>query len=112
MTEQDVRDYLTDNGYEDTIIYSNPSYSEAFIGVTSNGIAIYDYDRMVQCLVEDDGMDEMEAMEWIDFNCVGSRGEGLPIVLNVGNPNYMCEKARVENIMPVQQEFKIDPDAA
>lgn len=80
MTEAEIKETLTELGYEDTILYTNPSYAEAFMGVTSDGTAIYDYDLMVQCLM-DEGMDEMDAREWIDYNCIGSRGAGLPQIL-------------------------------
>ena len=87
MTEQEIRDMLVERGFEDTVIYSGPDYADAFIGVTFDGIAMYDYDRMVQCLVRD-GMDETDAIEWIDYNCVGAKGEGLPMIVNIANPDY------------------------
>jgi len=44
-------------------------------------IAIYSYDALVAHFVAD-GMDEGEAMEWIEYNIVGAwLGEGTPIVL-------------------------------
>jgi len=91
MTEQEVKDYLVEMGHEDTIVYTNPSYSEAFVGVTSDGIAIYDYEGMVECLIQD-GMSEEDAVEWIDYNCVGCRGEGLPMIINIGNDRYAAQK--------------------
>lgn len=42
MTEQEVKDALIESGFEDTVLYTNPSYSKAFVGVSSDGIAIYD----------------------------------------------------------------------
>ena len=47
MMENELRDYLLENGYEDTVIFTNPSYSKAFIGVSTDGRAIYDYYKMV-----------------------------------------------------------------
>jgi hypothetical protein len=100
MTEQEIRDSLVENGFENTIIYTNPSYADAYVGVTTDGIAIYDYDRMVECLMKD-GMNEEEAIEWIDYNCVGAQGEGMPMIVNISNPVYAVE----EN--PVQEKVHV-----
>ena len=81
MTENELRDYLLENGYEDTVIFTNPSYSKAFIGVSTDDRAIYDYYKMVQCLVDNDGMTDEEAIEWIEFNCVGCYIEHGPIII-------------------------------
>jgi hypothetical protein len=48
-------------------------------------IAIYSYDALVAHYMAD-GMDEGEAMEWIEHNIVGAwLGEGTPIVLVEGD---------------------------
>jgi len=48
-------------------------------------IAIYSYDALVAHFMRD-GMDEGEAMEWIEHNIVGAwLGEGTPIVLVKGD---------------------------
>ena len=74
------REILCDLGYEDSIIFKNPDYDEAIIGVSSNGRVIYDFDLMVEHLMKYDGMDEMEAMEFIDYNCSYLGGDD-PIVM-------------------------------
>lgn len=81
MTENELRDYLLENGYEDTVIFTNPSYHEAFIGVSTDGRAIYDYYKMVQCLVDNDGMTDEEAIDWIEYNCVNCYIEHGPIII-------------------------------
>ena len=88
MTEQEVKNMLAEHGYEDTILFMNPSYANAFVGVTTDGTAIYDYEQMVQCLINEDGMNEEEAIDWVDYNCIGSRDEGFPMVLNMSSPNF------------------------
>ena len=42
------RKILTELGYEDTIIFTNPDYDAAIFGVSSDGRVVYDYDEMVQ----------------------------------------------------------------
>lgn len=39
------RDSLMYNGYEDTMIFENPSFEGALIGVSSDDRAIYSYDK-------------------------------------------------------------------
>ena len=79
-----AEDLLLDNGFEDVIIFEPPEYDNALIGVSSDNQAVYDYDLMVQCLMERDHMTEEQAREWIEFNSIGSlsgAGSGHPIVM-------------------------------
>lgn len=61
------RDLLVEIGYEDAVVFENPSYDDAIVGVTTNGEVVYDYSLMVECLVSD-GMSVTDAMEFIDYN--------------------------------------------
>ena len=71
---------LLDAGYEGTIFFTNPSYEDAFLGVSSDDIAIYDYEKMVESLVNHEDMTEDEAREFIDYNATFYI-EGGPIIL-------------------------------
>ena len=64
------RDILCDMGYEDAVVFENPDYDSAIIGISSDGRVVYDYDLMVECLMRRDGMTDMEAVEFIDYNTV------------------------------------------
>ena len=55
------RDLLMYNGYEDTIIFENPSFEGALIGVSSDDRAIYSYDKMVESAMQQEGWTEEEA---------------------------------------------------
>ena len=75
---------LRESGYEDITVLSNFSYDSALIGVSQDNRAVYDYDKMVQWIVDTQGWTEMEAMEWIDYNTIRAlpyMGEGAPIVV-------------------------------
>ena len=80
-----ARELIEQYGYEDVIIYECPSYDGAFIGVTNDNRAVYDYDKMVAWLVEKEGMDYDEAADFISYNDSFYYGEGYPIILNVLN---------------------------
>lgn len=70
-------------GYESVLIFENPSYENAFIGVSHDERAVYDYDKMLACLMDEDGMTMEEAAEFIDFNTVRSLPyySGSPIIV-------------------------------
>lgn len=64
------RDILCDMGHEDAVVFENPDYDSAIIGVSSDGRVVYDYDLMVEYLMRKDGMEDMEAVEFIDYNTI------------------------------------------
>ena len=55
-----------------SIIFENPDYSSALIGITTDGRAVYDYELMTKDLSLKDNMSYEEAIEFIDYNTVGS----------------------------------------
>lgn len=68
MDRETLVEILQERGYEDSIIFENPSYTDAVIGITEGGQVCYSFTKMVECLVNEDGMDEEEAVEFIDYN--------------------------------------------
>ena len=84
-TENDVKEIIADYEYEDVIIFSNPDYASAFIGVSEDNRAVYDYDKMVEFLIDKDGMTDIEAVEFIEYNTIRSLqyyGENTPIIVH------------------------------
>lgn len=82
---QRIRDALCDMGYEDAIIFDGPDYDDAIVGVTEEGRVVYDYDAMVKCLMDADGIGEMEAIEFIEYNTIRAleyMHESPPIIMN------------------------------
>lgn len=77
------RDILCVMGYEDAVVFENPDYDNAIIGVTTDGQVVYDYDEMIVHLMEVDGMDEADAVDFIDYNTLRSLPytDGAPIVI-------------------------------
>ena len=71
-------------GYEDVVYLTNYSYDDALIGISEDNRAIYDYNKMVQWLVETEGFTAEEAIEWIDYNTIRSlpyAGSKAPIIM-------------------------------
>ena len=64
-------------------------YEKAFIGTTISAfgrkqVALYDYDKCIMVLMNDNDWNEEEAIEWFNFNTIGSWvGEDTPIFVNM-----------------------------
>lgn len=84
MGNEELKQHIIDLGYsEDTVVFENPDYADAFIGVSNDGRAAYAFDRMVECLMNE-GMDYEEAVEFIDYNTLRAldyAGDRAPIIL-------------------------------
>ena len=74
---------LMDAGYDDVIIFSDYSYDDALIGVSTDGQAIYDYDKMIAWLVDTQGFTYEEAHDWVQYNTIRSLDymENGPIIM-------------------------------
>ena len=78
------RQTLLELCYEDLILFENPSYDAAIIGVSTDNQVIYDYNKMIGCLMDEDGMTYEEAIDFIDYNTIRMIpyiGAGAPIVM-------------------------------
>ena len=65
------REKLVQFGYQDSVVYQNPDFDQAIIGVDANSNAvIYDFDLMVQDMVKKDGVTQEEAAEFIQYNTI------------------------------------------
>ena len=75
---------LLDAGYDDVIILSDFSYDDALIGVSEDNRAIYDYEKMVEWLMRTQGWNEIDAVEWINYNTIRAipyAGGAAPIIM-------------------------------
>ena len=82
-----AKERIENEGYEDVIIYDNPSYDDALIGITSDNRAVYDYDKMIEWLVANEEMNYEEAADFICWNDSFYYGEGYPLII------YLLDRA-------------------
>ena len=78
------RDLIAEMGYDEAVIFDNPDYDAAILGIDTEGRVVYDYDLMVKSLIDEDGMTQEGAVDFIDYNTVRSlpyAGEKGPIIL-------------------------------
>ena len=75
---------LLEAGYEGILFFVNYSYDDALIGVSDDGRAIYDYEKMIEWLMDEEGWTDEEAVEWIEVNTLRAlpyMGTGKPIIM-------------------------------
>lgn len=49
-------------------MFDDPAFDKSIIGITDEGRLVYDYEKMVDELAEEDGISREEAQEFIDYN--------------------------------------------
>ena len=83
MTREELVESLSESlsGYEDILLADG--FEDAFVGIAercgSQPVAVYDYEKAVQVMVQRDGATEEEAREYLDFNVLGGYvGEQTP----------------------------------
>lgn len=67
------------------IFLSDYSFEDAFVGLSEDNRAIYEYDRMINCLMDNEGITEEEAVDWVECNTIPSLeylGPGAPIIMH------------------------------
>jgi hypothetical protein len=82
MTKELINTYVEEHYPDDEILLAD-GFEDAFIGIAeSNGShpkALYNEDKCVDILIERDGMDYEEAIEFFQFNVAGAYvGEYTP----------------------------------
>ena len=69
---------------EDAIVFDNMSYDGSIIGVTTDGRVVYDFEKMVEELAQDEGWSYEDAIEWIEYNTIRAlpyAGPNGPIIM-------------------------------
>lgn len=75
---------VLDAGFEDVLLLKDFSYDDALVGITEDGRAVYDFDKMVAWLMETEGWSEEDSIEWIDYNTLRAIpyfGDKAPIIM-------------------------------
>lgn len=79
-----IREALCEMGHEEAVVFDGPDYDEAIVGVTEEGQVVYDYDKMVHCLLAFHSMTEDEAIDFIEYNTIRALPyvQNAPIIMN------------------------------
>ena len=81
---QKIRSALCDMGQDEAVVFDGLDFDDAIRGVTDEGQVVYDYNAMVRSLMQQDGITEEEAIEFIEYNTIRSipyAGENAPIIM-------------------------------
>lgn len=86
MINIDALEKLINAGYDNVpVIYlTNYSYDDALIGISEDNRAVYDYNKMIIWLMQHEGFNLNDAVEWIDYNTIRAlpyMGESRPIIM-------------------------------
>lgn len=83
-----AEEILLENGYdpEEVVLFKNEDYETALIGVSDDYRAVYDFDLMIEYLINKYGWSDIESIEWIETNTLratpyGYEGRPAPIVI-------------------------------
>ena len=81
-----ARERIEAAGYDpdEVVLFENYSYDDALVGITEDGRAVYDFDKMVTWLVEKEGFTPEEAIEWIEYNTIRAlpyAGDQAPVIM-------------------------------
>lgn len=73
MVDKEIRkaieNYAIENEIEEGImLFDASAYDKSIVGITDDGRAIYDFNKMVEEYAHDNACDETEAIEWIEYN--------------------------------------------
>lgn len=82
--KEQLEKYYIEDEETSIILFENPNYDDAFIGLTLDNRAVYDYDKMVECLMKEDDITYEEAVEFIEYNTIRALpyiGEKSPVVI-------------------------------
>lgn len=83
--------YATENDVEIKIL-DDHAYDKSVVGITEDNRLVYDREKMVQEFMEDEGCDELEANEWLDYNTMRALpyfGEDAPIVISINTKELL-----------------------
>ena len=84
MTVEDVKETLHELEHDETVVFENPDYISAIVGMTDEGRVVYSWEKMIKHLIETDGMTDEEAIEFISYNterAIPYAGAMAPIIL-------------------------------
>ena len=82
-SNDELKEWFVDQGYENSILLEGPSHRNAIIGVSENGRVIYSAKLILQNMMINEGMEYEEAVDHFSYNLLRSlpyMGEMAPII--------------------------------
>lgn len=55
---------------DDAILFENPSFEKSIIGTTTDGRAVYSYEKMIEEFMTENNCEAIDAADFIDYSTV------------------------------------------
>lgn len=79
-------EYIKEN-YPDEMLMYPTGFGDCILGICEDKmILVLDADKVIDKLVEEEGMSKTDAIEHFHYNIEGSKGEGYPIYVKTKIP--------------------------
>lgn len=77
MTNNELKEIIKelvpdDTENQDIIVLEGDEYADSAIGLSEDNHIVYDYEKMIESLMQQNNWTDTEAIEWIDYNLLGS----------------------------------------
>lgn len=72
MINSELRNEIKNQGFENSLLFENPSFDGSIIGVTTWGGVIYDYNKMVDEYMNENKCSYEDADDFISYNTIRS----------------------------------------
>lgn len=86
MTKEEMEFIIEQSGHENVVTFEEPAFNNAFLGLTTDGRAVYSYTLMMRGLIdENEEWAEEDAEEWIQYNVIPAAAQipAGPIILDI-----------------------------
>ncbi len=81
-TAEDTANWILDHEYEEVVVIDG--FDDAFVGCTTDGVAVYNVDRCIEIIAEDFNISTEDAIDHFEYNVIGAYlGPKTPIFLDV-----------------------------
>ena len=55
---------------EDALVFDDMSYDGAIVGITTDNRVVYNFDKMIEELMQDEEWSYEDTVEWIEYNTI------------------------------------------
>jgi len=67
-----ILEELTEINADAIVLEPQSTFNRAIVGSDTSNRLVYSVTKIISALVDEDGMDEQEALEWFEFNTLGT----------------------------------------
>jgi hypothetical protein len=81
-TAEDTANWILEREYEEVVVIDG--FDDAFVGCTTDSVAVYNVDRCIEIICEDLNLSMEDAIEHFEYNVMGAYlGPKTPLFLDI-----------------------------